>query len=306
MKPGPPRRTLRVRHATPLGAAMIAAIAASASLDPAPVVAAIYGVDSRRVHPVGDYETQLAEMSFAVVPTARIRPEPGRPGFLAIRGSPASDEFRLCDSEPYASAVSVAVCSALLVKPSLAVTAKHCVRDGSDTSIALVRSQVIRDEFRTMGPRGYLVPRSSVFLPGNDLVEVHEVPHLDIAFIGLSRDADAASPLPLCDLGHSPSWLVGAGHSLGVALTLYDAHVGLDSPGSTLFFASADASVGASGGGLIDATAGCVAGIFLGGRRDFALQPGGCNRSRVYPRRESGERILGGDSVRDALSTIAD
>jgi hypothetical protein len=214
-------------------------------------------------------------------------------GFVQIDPLSAKDQLGLCSDERFADQPAPARCSAVLVRPDLALTAGHCSRDVSCEEMVVVRG------FAYDAP-GELRPLHSADLASCKRIVHREPPRdqaggpgLDYAWLELDHPFEGAVGLRVTPatriVGDEPAVLIGNG--VGVPLKIdADGRVVRTDVATGHFVATVDNFGGGSGAGVFDA-AGDLLGIAVTGARDYDATSDGCRKTRVLDESEGMESV---------------
>ncbi len=240
---------------------------------------ALYGLDDRRdaaLHPDPALRTIAHESVLALVDTASLT-DAGWPEPLDTLG----DALHLCPGQRFADQPVLPFCTAVLVAPDQALTARHCLPDAARcASTTLVFDFALDAAGALLPPTARFACAALVDEPGGDVVRVQ-----------LDRAVDARrTPLPI-----ATSWsprvgdaVTVIGHPSGLPLKIDDgARVSATERG---VFVTADAFGGSSGSPVLDAR-GALVGVLTAGNADYR-DVDGCTEAIVYHPDERGEAVV--------------
>ena len=203
-------------------------------------------------------------------------------GERVLLASPTAQErLGLCADEPFAQEPSFALCSAVLLTGSLALTAAHC------TEAAPMDQLVALSGFQ-WDATGGLVPLSSSAV--HSLETVHVDYGWDVAFVRIDPPLDVESleyDAPLTE--DTP--LVSIDHGIGLPAKVHGGARAYHVDDST-FLSDLDVFGGASGAPVFTAT-GQLLGVLSAGSPDYVPTPGGCLRAvRVEAGRDHANELV--------------
>ena len=255
----------------------------------------IYGVDNRLDwYEIYDPKIKgLARASFAIVPAQDILDD--NRGNLKISSKPLKSAYELCPEERFANQMTGAICSGVLVRPDLVVTAGHCVREVKNRSDALPLKD-IRFVFGywTLNPEdpGQMQLENSHVFRGKEIVNGKFLPEQqgndDWALIRLDRAVPKEIAEPVSQL-RSTKVPDGArvyviGYPSGLPLKYAPGARVRSNSERAYFVANLDTFGGNSGSGVFMSDSNELVGILVRGDIDYYLDDKkGCTRPFVCP-----------------------
>jgi hypothetical protein len=217
----------------------------------------------------------------------------GGDGLLQFDPRTAKELLGLCPDERFADEPAPARCSAVLVRPDLALTAGHCTRELTCEDMVVVRGFAYEaaGKLRPLGTSD--LARCKRVLHREPPRDESGAPGLDYAWLELDHPFEGSVSLAVEStievVAGKPVVLVGNG--VGVPLKLDTSGKVRDTDSATGHFrASVDNFEGGSGAGVFD-TAGNLLGIAVTGASDYETSPDGCRRTRVLDDAQGTESI---------------
>lgn len=200
-------------------------------------------------------------------------------GVYAITADTFKNEFKLCDSEPFANQLSAGYCSSFLISSTMAVTAGHCIRTQANCEkTALVFDYAVHKE-GSPGPTS--ISKKSVYNCKKVIRSGVDGNGADYAVIELDRPAMDREPLDFRKSGEVSVGepLVVIGNPSGIP-TKVAGGAEVRSQASGFFVANLDTYGGNSGSAVFNANTGLVEGILVRGENDFVWKSS-CRVSNV-------------------------
>ena len=195
----------------------------------------------------------------------------------------AKELLGLCSDERFADEPAPARCSAVLVRPDLALTAGHCTRELICEDMVLVRGFAYEaaGQLRPLRSSDVAHCRRVLHqeLPRNEQGE----PGLDYAWIELDHAFEGSVSLAVESTAAvvEGQAVVLVGNGVGVPMKIDAGGKVRDTDAAAGHFrASVDNFGGGSGAGVFD-TEGNLLGIAVTGASDYETSPDGCRRTRV-------------------------
>lgn len=219
---------------------------------------------------------------------------------VSLTGKTWAENVGACPGQPYLDQLAPGLCTAVLVTPTLAVTAAHCVSALPCDAMAVVRDY----SFAAPGELRRLSAQRDLRFCERVVKEDIEAgaPPPALAWIVLTSELlttgaeiGASSPMP-----GQP--VVAFAHNGGSPLKFLDdaAVVEMDATG-TQFTTNLDAFHGASGAPVVN-TSGALLGILVTGGQDFYPTDGGCMLINVADGRAGEEVVISYAAAHDRLS----
>lgn len=275
-----------------------------AELDATARLPVVYGVDDRVQivdYPNAAVVAAALRTVLAVVPSERW--VQGAGGVLTWRAASSGAVFDLCSMERFSEELSVATCTAVLIAPKLAVTARHCV----GVPDACQRLSFIAG-VRSAGDGGLSASHTNdVYACRNVLVSNSAT---DVAFIELARSASHAALPPMERAVEVGQTLTLVGFPLGTPMKAAPGTVTRPADGPDGSFNLAVDAFGGTSGGAVLSERGRLSGILVRGGSDFDTDAElGCARARVAPspgRGDAAEQAVGVDALVAAACESAD
>jgi hypothetical protein len=228
----------------------------------------IYGADDREEVVSLEADDPVREVGIAavaaMVPTQQIQTVDGR---VELTGPTLHDDRALCEGARFAEQPVVAHCSAVLVGDDLVLTAGHCAKLCSQTSIVFGVYYVDAGVLRQLASE-------DVFDCVDVVADTQVAGGVDVAWLRLDRPAGRRPVAPSFDSVDVGDALALVSFPAGVPMKV-DLGGIVTHLGEGLFTTSHDAFQSSSGGPLLDER-GRLVGILGAGAPDLTETPEGC------------------------------
>lgn len=256
---------------------------------------AIYGTDDRKdLYDVTDPKIlKVSESVVALVAASSLKKHGA--GKYRLSTSVYQKEYKLCDSEPFATQPLGCDCSGFLVAPDIVATAGHCVADKKELrkirfvfGFRMLNGNEARTDFGA----------NDVYEGAELIGHEEEDPGADWALIRLARPVVGRAPLRVRSKGKIADGrrLFVIGHPNGLPAKFAGGAQVRDNRRRAFFIANLDTYGGNSGSPVFNTSTRVVEGILVRGEKDF-LWNGHCRLSQVCP----DEKCRGEDVTRSTV-----
>lgn len=227
---------------------------------------------------------------------------------ITLSGTPLTEKFNLCGDQKYATQLSVANCSGVLISPRHVLTAGHCLSEETCAQYKIVFDFRHDSQHYSPNSSSYRIPRENMYSCKNIIAQVTNPGwnQDDYTIVELDRPVSGRHLVKLEAREMQVSeGIYTLGYPLGAALKYAHGRIREDMNLRT-YKAAIDTFSGNSGSPVYDERNHTLIGLLSGGEADFTSNPQfGCNLVKVCQSGNClGERVFKTSSISALIKKI--